>query len=127
MEATADLGFQDAGYTLQALAAAGLEPYQLPEHIIQAQADAGLEPLRTAMKPRREVTAHVTANRGILTATFQTGAQVIGTLDQVATELRVCAVRQEAVTMPEKGADDAPTMGQRVALYAALKTPWRAS
>ena len=77
------------------------------------------------MKPKIGVHAHITADGDVLTATFATGGKVVGTLDQVATELRVCAVRQEAVTMPNKDASDSPTTGQRIALYAALKQPWR--
>ena len=77
------------------------------------------------MTPKIEVTAYVTAAGDVITATFQTGGTVVGTLDQVATELRVCAVRPEAVTMPDKFADDAPTTGQRIALLTALRTPWK--
>jgi hypothetical protein len=52
MEATDELGFQDAGYTLQALAKAGLKPFTLPDDIVKQQADDALEALRAALRKR---------------------------------------------------------------------------
>ena len=52
MEATRDLGLQDAGYTLQALRDAGLTLFQLDEHVVFEQASLGLEPLRDALKTK---------------------------------------------------------------------------
>ena len=125
MEATADLGFQDAGYTLQAMAKAGLTPYQLPDIITQELAIAGLEPLRAALKPRRGVTAYITTQDGVLTATFPWGVEVSGSLEDVAESLHTCAVKPDDITMPPKDAADSPTTGQRIAIYAALKkTVW---
>lgn len=50
MEATAQLGVQDAGYTLQALARAGLIPFMLPPDVVKEQVDRGHEALRVAVK-----------------------------------------------------------------------------
>ena len=50
MEATSELGDQDAGYTLQALRDAGMRPFALDEATIRRQAEDGLEALRAALK-----------------------------------------------------------------------------
>ena len=56
MVATEMLGFQDAGYTLQALHAAGMRPFALDEATIRKQAEEGLDALRAALKlPRSTI------------------------------------------------------------------------
>ena len=52
MQATFDLRFQDAGYTLKALRAAGLTTFQLDDKAVEKQACLGLEPLRDALKTK---------------------------------------------------------------------------
>lgn len=56
MEATEMLGFQDAGYTLQALQEAGMKPFALDEATIRKLAEAGLDALRAALKLPRSTT-----------------------------------------------------------------------
>ena len=78
MHATDDLGYQDAGYTLRALAREGLTPYQLPDMIVQEQAIAGIDALRAALKPLRRVTARITRREGEeLVATFPWGVEAM--------------------------------------------------
>lgn len=52
MQATCDLGLQDAGYTLQALRDAGLTLFQFDNQVVREQAGRGLEALRDAMKTK---------------------------------------------------------------------------
>jgi hypothetical protein len=52
MQATREIGYQDAGYTLEALRVASLTPFQLGEQVIVEQACRGLDPLRDAMKTK---------------------------------------------------------------------------
>lgn len=122
MQATADLGLPDAGHTLRKMAEAGLKPYQLPDMIAQEQAVAGLDALRAAIKPGRGVKARITrGDHKQLTATLPWGTEITGTLEEVTDALHVCAVKSEDITMPDKNADDSPSTGQRIAIYAALK------
>ena len=56
MDATGELGFQDAGYTLQALREACMQPFALNESTVRKQAAEGLEALRAALKlPRNTI------------------------------------------------------------------------
>jgi hypothetical protein len=50
--ATALLEYKDAGYTLQALRMAGLEPFRLPDDVVNRQGHEALEALRSALKSR---------------------------------------------------------------------------
>jgi hypothetical protein len=52
IEATDDLGYQDAGYTLHALRDAGLMPFSLDDTTIKRQADDALDSLRAALKKK---------------------------------------------------------------------------
>ena len=54
MEATAILDYQDAGYTLHALAKAGLQPFVLDEKTIKMQADLALDALRSTLRTRQK-------------------------------------------------------------------------
>ena len=122
MHATDDRGYQDASYTLRALAREGLTPYQLPDKIARQQAIAGTDALRAALNPLRRVTARITRGEGEeLVATFPWGVEHKGRLKDVIAVLRECAVDIDDVTFPHKNDDTSPTTGHRIQLYACLK------
>ena len=65
-------------------------------------------------------TAHLTAQADQIHAMLDTGELLIGTLDEITALLRSRNIGAEAITMPDKNDDDAPTTGQRIAIYHAL-------
>ena len=80
--------------------------------------NATLEQVLIALKT---ATAHITSQSDHLHATLSTGELFIGTLGEITTLLRDRHVAADDVTMPDKNEDDAPTTGERIAIYHALR------
>ena len=63
-------------------------------------------------------TAHRTAQADHIHAMLDTGELFIGTLDEIVALLRSRNIGADAITMPDKNDDDAPTTGQRFVIVA---------
>lgn len=73
----------------------------------------------------RGVSAYITAAGDTITARLPWDVEITGTLEEVTDALHRCAVKPDHISMPDKLADDSPSTGQRIAIYAALKkTVW---
>ena len=66
------------------------------------------------------ITAHITSQGDSIHAVLSTAELFIGTLDEIAALLRSRKIAAGAVTMLHKDDPDAPSTGQRIAIYQAL-------
>jgi hypothetical protein len=64
-------------------------------------------------------TVHIAMQADTIHVTLSNGELFVGSLDEVTTRVRSQNIATGDVTMPDKNDENAPTTGQRIAIYYA--------